>query len=545
MSKPDDTDLPDDIAALKAMVHSLREDNVSLQEEKESLEEQKESLEEQKESLQEEKASLQALTESLKELVRLFKSRQFGKSSEKHTGQAELFDEVEIEADETAPDEAEANSSSSEAPTSPRKKPGRKPLPANLPRIRIEHDIPEQDKICTCGCEKTCIGEQTSEQLDIIPAVVQVLEHVQKKYACPECETAPVTAGKPAQPIPKSNASPGLLAHIAVAKYQDGLPLYRMETIFARMGIHLPRNTQANWMINGTDLLQPLYNLMNDQLLDSGYIHMDETRVQVLKEPDKPPESQSYMWVRKTGDPDTPIVLFDYVPGRSAAVVESLLGDYQGYLHTDDYPGYYRFAKKAGVTNLGCWAHVRRKFMEAIKSNPKKKSKVSKAEMAIQMIKKLYAIETNIKDMSTEEKYHQRQVHSVPQLDKIRTWLDKTLAGMLPKGDTGKAIRYLNSNWDRLVVYTSDGRLNIDNNPVENAIRPFAIGRKNWLFSNSQAGAKASAMLYSMIESAKANGLEPYAYLRQVFTLMPQAHSLDEIESLLPWNIVLEPLPRC
>jgi len=336
-----------------------------------------------------------------------------------------------------------------------------------------------------------------------------------------------------------------LLAHIAVAKYQDGLPLYRMEAIFARMGIHLPRNTQANWMIKCSELLQLLYNLMNDQLLASAYIHMDETRVQVLNEPDKPPDSLSYMWVRKTGDRDKPIVLFDYAPSRRAAVVKSLLGDYQGYLQTDDCASYHAFGKQQAVSHLGCWAHARRKFTDAKKAVPSKKGKVSKADMAILMIKKLYAIESRIKDMTLDEKYQQRQAYSVPQLKLIREWLDKALTGTLPKGETGKALRYLNNNWEKLVIYATDGRLHIDNNPVENAIRPFAIGRKNWLFSNSQEGAKASAMLYSIIETAKANDLEPYTYLRAVFTQLPEAESVEEIENLLPWNIVIEPLTKC
>lgn len=533
MPKPESTDLPDNIDALKALVLSLREDKKSLQEEKDSL--------------QEEKNSLQELAESLKELVLLFRSRQFGKSSEKAPGQAELFDEVEIEADPAAPDEAIIDDigdeeSGTEAPS--KNKPGRKRNPSHLPRVPVNHDLPEAAKVCECGCSLECIGEETSEQLDIIPAILQVLAHARKKYICPSCDKAPVIADKPADPIPRSNASPGLLAHIAVAKYQDGLPLYRMENIFERLGVHLPRNTQANWMIKCAELLQPLYNLMNDQLLDSGYIHMDETRVQVLKEPDKPPDSQSYMWVRKTGDADKPIILFDYAPTRGASVVKSLLGDYQGYLQTDDYAGYHAFGKQQAVTHIGCWTHARRKFVNAQKAAPSKKGKISKADMAVQMIQKLYTLETRIKDLSPEERYQQRQHHAVPQLEKIRQWLDKTLLQTLPKGETGKALAYLNKNWDKLTIYTSDGRLNIDNNPVENAIRPFAIGRKNWIFSDSQAGAKTSAMMYSIIETAKANEIEPYAYLRTLFTRLPLAESLEDIEKLLPWNIVLEPLPK-
>ena len=259
-------------------------------------------------------------------------------------------------------------------------KSGRKPLPQSLPRIRIEHDLTDAEKTCQCGCQKTCIGEDTSEQLDIIPAVIQVFVHARKKYVCRQCENDVQIAPLPEQPIPKSNASPGLLAHIAVAKYQDALPLYRMETIFKRLNIHLLRNTQANWMIKGAQLFQPIYNLLNDQLLSSGYIHMDETTVQVLNEPGKPAESKSYMWVRRTGDIDRPIVLFDYQPSRSGDVVTLLLGDYQDYLQTDDYGSYLKIGASEGVIHLGCMAHARRKFIDAQKVMPSQKGKVGRCQ---------------------------------------------------------------------------------------------------------------------------------------------------------------------
>jgi len=271
---------------------------------------------------------------------------------------------------------------------------------------------------------------------------------------------------------------------------------------------------------------------------------MDETAVQVLKEPDKPPESKSYMWVRRTGDPGQVVVLFDYATNRSAQVVESLLHDYQGYLQTDDYAGYHKFCTRQDVIQLGCLAHARRKFVEAKKAAPAKSGKVTKADMALQMIAKLYQIETEIKHENNDRKAQLRQQKAQPIWTKLRTWIDKALQQTLPKGKTGEALAYLNKNWDKLTVYLQDGRLNIDNNPVENAIRPFAIGRKNWLFSDSQSGVKASAMLYSIIETAKANQLEPYAYLRTLFTRLPACQSLEDYEMLLPWNVQIEPIPE-
>lgn len=480
----------------------------------------------------------------LEEQIILFNHGKFGKSSEKNSQQAELFDEAEQEADDEAPLVAEVVEEEINTPPATQEKSGRKPLPQSLPRVRIEHDLTDAEKTCECGCQKTCIGEDTSEQLDIIPAVIQVLVHARKKYACKQCENGVQIAALPEQPIPKSNASPGLLAHIAVAKYQDALPLYRLETIFKRLNIHLPRNTQANWMIKGTQLLQPIYNLLNDQLLSSGYIHMDETTVQVLNEPGKTAESKSYMWVRRTGDIDRPIVLFDYHPHRSGDVVTLLLGDYQGYLQTDDYGSYLKIGASVGVTPLGCMAHARRKFIDAQKVMPSKKGKVSKADVAVEMIAVLYRTEAGIKDKTATERYSVRQQKSIPQLNKIRAWLDKALENTLPKGKAGAAIAYMHKNWKKLTAYTQDGRLNIDNNPVENAIRPFAIGRKNWMFSDSQSGAKASAMYYSIIESAKANGLEPFAYLRALFTQLPSCKTVEDYELLLPWNIKLEAVLR-
>ncbi len=268
---------------------------------------------------------------------------------------------------------------------------------------------------------------------------------------------------------------------------------------------------------------------------------MDETPVQVPNEPGKSAESKSYMWVRRAGDRDNPITLFDYHPSRSAAVVSSLLADHKGYLQTDDYASYLKIGESAGTTHLGCMAHARRKFIDAQKIAPSKKGKVSKDDMAVKLIKALYAIETEIKDKTAAERLLVRQQKSAHQLDKIRVWLDKALQNTLPKGKAGIAIAYLHKNWKKLIAYSEDGRLNIDNNPVENTIRPFAIGRKNWMFSSNQGSAKASAMLYSVIETAKANGLELYAYLRTLFTRLPGCETVENYESLLPWNVEIEP----
>lgn len=522
-------ELPNDVQALKQLLLKVEE---SARAANEKLAEREATVTKQKTHIR-----------YLEEIVKLFKANKFGKSSEKSPDQTELFDEVETEGGDSEGSwvaeavESEENSEPETAPAT-KAKAGRKPIPKEYPRIIIEHDVPEDEQRCSCGCEKQHIGDEVSEQLDIVPAVIQVLQHRRKKYVCKNCEGQIQTASLPAQPIPKSNASPGLLAYIATAKYQDALPLYRIENILSRLNIHLPRNTQANWMIKSSELLQPLYNLLNDQLLESGYVHMDETPVQVLKEPGKKAESKSYMWVRKTGDPNKKesIVLFDYASSRKADVVKTLLPDFQGYLQTDDYAGYNHLDTIKGVHHLGCFAHARRKFVEAQKVAPSKKGATSKADMAVSLIQKLYAIENKIKDFSPDKRLATRQKESAPQLEKLKSWLDKSLVTTLPKGKTGMALSYLAKNWNKLTLYVEDERLNIDNNTVENAIRPFAIGRKNWMFSNSQKGAKASAMLYSIIETAKSNDLNPHAYLQLLFTKMPQVKSIEEYEQLLPWN---------
>lgn len=478
----------------------------------------------------------------LEEIVRLQKLARFAAKTEKYTAeQRELFNEAELAVEgeallselETQQEEDLSNRNADQC-HEPKAR-GRKPLPAELPRVRIEHELPESERQCKCGCQLIEIGEETSEQLDIIPAKIQILVNVRKKYACNQCEQGVKTAEAPAQAIPKSNASAGLLAHIACSKYQDALPLYRQEVVLARHGIEIPRNTLANWMIKSGELIQPLINLMEDQLFSHPILHCDETSVQVLKEDGKKAQSKSYMWVRAGGPESQPIRLFHYAPSRSGEVASALLAGFKGYVQTDDYAGYNSACDHDDITQLGCWAHARRKFVEAQKANSGKNKKAGKADVAISLIQKLYSVEKFGADLSPESRLALRQEKSKPILEKIRAWLDRALGGALPKGLLGKALAYLDKNWKKLTVYTEDGRLKIDNNTAENAIRPFVVGRKNWLFSNSVQGAKSSANLYSLIETAKASGLEPYAYLKHVFTKLPQANSVAEIEALLPW----------
>jgi transposase len=504
--------LPDDVDALKALVadQATKLDDVTARNEQ-----------------------LQSKVISLHEQLNLALARRYAASSEKLSpDQIRLFDEAEVETRAAAPAEDKTVS----VPEHTRRKRGRKPLPETLPRLEVIHELPEAERICPHdGNPLTEIGAVTSEQLDIIPAKIQVIRHIRKQYAC-SCGHCIKTAALPPQPIPKSLASPGLLAHITVSKYQDALPLYRQETILQRIGVDLPRATLANWMIQAGSLIQPVINLLRDRLLAYDILQMDETPVQVLKEPGKTAQSKSYLWLQRGGPPEQPVVLYDYDPGRGAEVPKRLLAGFTGYLQTDGYDGYNAVVAVNGLAHVGCMAHARRKFDEAVKAQGKKQP-AGRARVGLALIRKLYRVEKQARTLTPEDRHAHRQRHALPVLDELRSWLDEVLPQVPPTSATGKALNYLHNEWDKLIRYLDDGRLEIDNNGAENAIRPFVLGRKNWLFSASVKGVQASANLYSLIETAKANGLEPYAYLRHLFTELPKAETVEAIEALLPGNI--------
>lgn len=469
------------------------------------------------------------------------RAKRFAAQSEQGQYQYAMFDEVEhcIEQEGQTLNNSDSSGETIDVASHQKRKPGRKPLPKDLPRVDVHHDLSEEQKHCHCGQCMTQVGEEVSEQLDIIPAQVFVLRHIQAKYVCRQCDSAPITAPKSQQPIPGSMASAGLLAHVAISKYADGLPLYRQSGMFKRAGVDLSRQTLANHMMKAGELITPMVNLLYDKLLDHDIIQMDETRTQVLKEPGKPAQSQSWMWVMTGGQPEQPVVLFHYDPSRSQRVPERLLSGYEGYLQTDGYAGYSALTQQSSIQGLGCWAHVRRKYIEALNGLPKKdRQKGGRIQQALAYISKLYQLETRHKDSSVEERLQARQEHAMSTLKTFKQWLDKQ--SVVPNTLLGKAVRYTLNEWSRLIIYCEDGRLSIDNNGVENKIRPFAVGRKNWLFSDSQRGARTSAALYSLIETAKAIGVNEYAYLKWLFTRLPACKSIQDFESLLPWCMALE-----
>lgn len=478
-------------------------------------------------------SALESIISYLQEEKRLARAQRFAASSEQLDLQYTLFDEAEqlVEAHEAqhpappAPIEVKAHQRCG----------GRRPLPKDLPRVRVVHDLPEAEKTCGCGHDLEKIDEVSFEQVDIIPAQIYVIEHARYKYVCKHCNSAPKTAPLPPQPIPKSQASAGFLAYVATSKYADGIPLYRQCHIFERIGIQQQRHSLAFKMIKTGQLTQPLINLLQDKALEHPYIQMDETVTQVLKEPGKTAQSDSYMWVMRGGPPDEPVIVFQYDATRRQTVPERLLANYQGYLQTDGYGGYNKVLSNDNITGLGCWAHARRKFIEAQKALGKHSVKAKRVEKALRYIATLYGIEKAHKGSDPEQRRTMRQQQSLPVLQEFKAWLDSQ--NITPRSKLGEAITYTLNQWPRLLVYCQDGRLHIDNNGLENKIRPFAVGRKNWLFSASQGGANASANLYSLIETAKANGLNEYAYLKHIFTELPKAQTVEDYEKLLPWNV--------
>lgn len=475
----------------------------------------------------------------LQEALLSARKAQFASTSEKlPSNQCELFNEAESLSVNSLDTETEVPI---KVPGHTRGNPKRKPLPAHLPREEIIIDLLDEEKICEKdGTILKEIGSEASEQVDVIPAQVKVIVTIRKKYACPCCNETVKTARLPEKILPKSNATPGLLAHIAVSKYVDALPLYRLEQIFKRADIDIPRNTMAGWMIALTEKLQPVYNMMEEDLLNSDYVCCDETVVQVLKEDGKAAQSKSYMWVRTRHGPSgekpeiNPIVLFDYDPTRSKEVPNRLLKNFKGYLQVDGYAGYDEVCKNPNVTRVGCMAHVRRKFYEVHEISKKTNSE---AHRILQLIQKLYKIEETISEDKIENRFKIRQEQSAPILKDIKASLDANENKYPPQGLMGKALTYAQNQWPYIMNYLKYGKLSIDNNFTENRIRPFAIGRKNWLFSDTVAGANASGMIYSILQTARGNGLEPYAYMRHLLTELPKCQTVEQIEKLLPHKI--------
>lgn len=479
------------------------------------------------------------------EEIQLMRRKIFGRSAERlpeaDRKQLWLFNEAEAlqRAEQSAPPEHEEK-----VPVRAhlRAKRGRKPLPEDLPRVETIHDIPESEKICGCGTPFIRIGEEVCEKLETIPAQVRVRRHIRPKYACRVCEGSgdeehPAVRIAPAVPqlIAKSIASPSVVAYMLTAKLCDALPFYRQEQGFARMGVDISRQDMANWTIQVAHRVEPLLALLRQQILGRPVVGIDETPVQVLREDGRVDTSTSYMWVFLGGQPGRPVVDYRYHPTRSGRVPLEALSGYKGFIQTDGYDGYDELGRQPGILHAGCWAHVRRKFYEAYGVT----RKPGAAEEAMKRIKGLFTIERALREQDLQPeaflKHRRRQVE--PILEDLNGWLEDLQPKVPPATLLGQAIGYAVEQWPKLIRYLESPYLGPSNNGCERAIRPFVVGRKNWLFSGSPVGASASAGWYSLIETAKANAVEPYLYLRAILSRLPDSREPEAYRSLLPWQI--------
>jgi transposase len=460
------------------------------------------------------------------QLQQLLRAR-YGRRSEKmdDPNQLKLFEQILGAVWDAPPAEAEAEEGEEEAPRKRRRR-GRKPFPAHLPRVRLEHDIPESEKVCAeCGTQREKIGEETSEQLEYVPAHFEVKQHVRFKYACPQCEGQVQTAEKPMQPIEKGVPGPGLLAQVVVAKYCDHLPLYRQEAIFERSGVDICRETMWGWIKTLAVEVTPLYERMKAEVLSSHKIHTDDTPVR-LRDARRGEKCESRIWTY-VGDRAHPYTVFDYTANRRRDGPVAFLGDWQGYLQADAFSGYDCIFASRNVIEVACLAHARRKFEDALPTDKEV------CDEALALIGRLYALERGWKELGDDERKVRRQGQSLPLLEKFKLWLEAARGRVLPKSPAGQAVRYALKNWQALCRYTEHGELEIDNNAAERTLRSVAVGRKNWLFFGSHVGGKAAAIFFSLIASAKRQGFDPFEYLRDVFERLP-AHPASRIHEFLP-----------
>jgi transposase len=524
-----------------------------------------EELREENAKLAQQNVELTARVRWFEEQQRLFLLRQYAASSEKSTARqrALIFNEAEAEVDAAllVPEPTE------ETITYRRRKAkgDRASKLKDLPIETVPYELAEHERVCPC-CQGLLhrMGEEVRQEFKYVPATLTLVHHVRGKYTCRYCQeneiTTPVlVTPMPTPAFPGSLASPSAVAHIMSQKYGLALPLYRQEKALAHLGIDLSRQTMANWTIKGADWFAWIYKRLQYHLLTGDIQHADETSLQVLREPGRSARTESYLWLYRTGREGPAIVLFEYQRTRAGMHPESFLKDFGGYnpltgcvepryLHVDGYPGYdgvpkvhlINGDKVPDVILVGCWAHARRGFKEALAIVPKElRLGKTAAEQGLAFCNKLFAIERQLKDATTKERYEARIERSQPLMKKFHTWMKSMVDGdvVLPKGPTASAINYCLGQWAKLNAFLLDGRLEIDNNRAERSIKPFVIGRKNWLFANTVSGATASAIIYSIVETAKENGLIPFEYMKYLFEALPNIDTQDEnaLDNLLPW----------
>lgn len=479
------------------------------------------------------------LLEKLKKLQhKLFSA----KSEARSTEQKDLFfNEAEALAPTTATQPAQEESRDIDVPGHKRKKPGRKRLDPALPRVAIRHELPEAERTCPRdGHALTEIGVEISEQLDILPQQIRVIQHQRVKYACPCCDGGIKVTPAPVRIIPKGLLTESALAWSITSKYQDALPLYRQAALLRRFGGDLSRATLAASVVRVGQAVQPIINLLRDHLLDADLVYGDETTLQVLKEPGKTAQSKSYLWAQMNGS-GPPVRLFAYSPTRNTVQAHVLYAGIRSgtVLMSDGYAPYETVAATYQLVHLGCWAHARRYLIEAEQVVPKDRRANHPVTVFLQHIGRLFAIDADTQAMTPPQRQQVRAEQSRPLLAQIETMLLQHLHTVLPASAFGKALHYVQGQWPKLVRYVENAAWPISNNVCENAIRPFVVGRRNFLFCDTVAGANASANLYSLIETSKANGVDAYSYLIALFKALPLVRTADDYETLLPWNLRL------
>jgi len=528
--------LPDldslDVETLKALVISQHGE---LKKQQEALIEQCQILAEQRQTLAEqikELCSGNEQIEHLKLVIEKLRRRIFGVKSEKIVTQLEQL-ELHLEELESSQAEMEAAVERVTPAEEPKARSRRKPLPEHLPREVVTH-LPHGDCCPDCGGQLRQFGHDVTEQLEYIPESFKVIRHVRPKFACSGCDRV-VEAPAPSRPIERGLAGPGLLAHVLVSKFADHLPLYRQSEIYARQGVEIERSTLAGWVGASRELLTPLVNALQKHVLAGSKLHADDTPIPVLA-PGSGKTKTGRLWTyvrddRPAGEDTAPAVWFAYSEDRKGEHPRQHLKDFKGALQADAYAGFHHLYGDGAIYEVACWAHARRKFHEihAIHASPA-------TTEALERIRDLYVIEDQIRGKPADLRLAIRQTRARPLLDDLRKWMEKALHSLSSKSETAGAIRYALSGWRALTRYTEDGHLEIDNSAAERALRAVALGRKNYLFAGSDAGGDRAAAMYSLIGSAKLNGLDPELYLRNVLAQIAD-HPISRIEKLLPWNL--------